>query len=258
MRRTIPCEGLSAQEVATGLSAWYRTSTGRAVRRHLHSVLDPLLEGVFGYYGVVVAAGAADEALLRATPVKRGFILGVARGGADLLVRSEALPVQTDSVDLVVLFHALDYAADPHAVLREVDRILIPEGHVIVVGFNPWSRFGLRRFLHRRRSPWCGAAYPGGRVRDWIALLGFELRSVHGVGARGAVARNPEHPFSIWAAGSLHVHHAVKRVARLTPIRSPWRAASSLIPGKAAEPTLHQPKAARAPSPRIGPGPVGR
>ncbi len=250
VKQSVPCAGASAQEVATGLSAWYRTPAGRAVGGQLQGVLDPLLEDVFGYYGVVVTVGAASRKLLRASPIKRRFILGGIRGDCDALARADTLPVQTDSVDLVVLHHALEYSRDPHAVLREVDRILIPEGHLVIIGFNPWSRFGLWGLLQRRRPPWCGSFYSGSRVRDWIALLGFELKAVHVVAARGHGVRHPERPFTRLGGGPIHVHHAIKRVATLTPLRPAWRARAALLPGKAAEPTLSEPKAARvAPAP---------
>ncbi|MBR6000728.1 MAG: class I SAM-dependent methyltransferase, partial [Oxalobacter sp.] len=47
------------------------------------------------------------------------------------------LPYATESIDLVVLPHALDLAQSPHQLLREIHRILIPEGQLIISGFNP-------------------------------------------------------------------------------------------------------------------------
>ncbi|HHB12119.1 MAG TPA: methyltransferase domain-containing protein [Chromatiales bacterium] len=240
-----PCAGIGASEIARGLAAWYRTPAGRALRVQLQQVLDTLLEGVFGYYGVLVGWGAMDSRLLEASPIKRRFVLGPTRGTNGVLAVPEALPLQRDAIDLVVLFHALEYSPRPHAVLREVDRILIPEGHVVVVGFNPWSRFGLWRITRRQRAPWCGTFYSSARIRDWIALLGFELKSVHVAAPRGHALHGLDRRFPLPLFGPVHVHHAIKRVATLTPLRAAWPGTAALLPGKAPEPTLSQPKAAR-------------
>ncbi len=253
MIRRKPCVPLEAVDVARGLDAWYRTPAGRAVRAQLHAVLDPLLQGVFGYHAVLIGAGGLDRRLLRDSPIKRAFLIATVPGAGDVVAAPEELPVQSDSVDLVVLFHALEYSADPHRVLREVDRMLIPEGQLIVVGFNPWSRFGLWRLMQRRRAPWCGSFYSSGRIRDWLALLGFELKSVHVATAHGHAAGSGARHFAGALLGALHIHHAIKRVATLTPLRAAWRATGSLLPGNAPEPTLSQPKAARAgPQPPAG------
>ncbi|MCM2288348.1 MAG: SAM-dependent methyltransferase, partial [Sulfuritalea sp.] len=67
----------------------------------------------------------------------------------------------------------------PHQVLREVERILVPEGHVIVTGFNPFSLWGAKRKLSRRQAlpPWRGAYLSVPRLKDWFSLLGFEMQA---------------------------------------------------------------------------------
>lgn len=99
----------------------------------------------------------------------------------DLLVdHFEELPIATQSLDLVVLPHVLEFAADPHQVLREVDRVLRPEGRVIVSGFNPVSLWGARQWLTRPWSnhpflPRAGQFIALPRLRDWFKLLSFEF-----------------------------------------------------------------------------------
>jgi SAM-dependent methyltransferase len=100
---------------------------------------------------------------------------------------SDALPFANASLDLVVLPHALELASDPHRTLREVERVLVPEGRVVILGFNPLSLWGLRQQLGRwRRQLWPGSArglfLPSAgeflryrRLRDWLRLLGFEV-----------------------------------------------------------------------------------
>ena len=100
----------------------------------------------------------------------------------------DALPFPADSIDLVVLPHSLEFAHDPHLLLREVERVLRPEGRVVITGFNPASLWGLRQRLSRVRlgmglgqaSPYLpreGEFIGYWRLRDWLGLLGFHIES---------------------------------------------------------------------------------
>ena len=101
----------------------------------------------------------------------------------------DALPFDAASLDLVVLPHALELARDPHQTLREVERVLVPEGRVLIVGFNPASLWGTRQRLGRLRRrfglgsdrdlflPRAGEFIGHRRLRDWLRLLSFEVES---------------------------------------------------------------------------------
>ncbi len=97
----------------------------------------------------------------------------------------DALPFPSQSLDLVVLPHALELARDPHETLREVERVLVPEGRMVISGFNPASLWGLRQNLGRLRHrlgvggrlfmPDEGEYIGYWRLRDWLRLLSFEV-----------------------------------------------------------------------------------
>jgi SAM-dependent methyltransferase len=101
----------------------------------------------------------------------------------------DALPFDSASLDLVVLPHALELARDPHLTLREVERVLVPEGRALIVGFNPASLWGMRQRLGRMRRllglgserdlflPRAGEFIGYRRLRDWLRLLSFEVES---------------------------------------------------------------------------------
>ena len=104
----------------------------------------------------------------------------------DLLCDFAALPFAANSLDLVVLPHTLELDADPHATLREVERVLVPEGKVVICGVNPASLWGLRQrraHLYRRLGygelflPREGEFIGYWRLRDWLRLLSFEVES---------------------------------------------------------------------------------
>ena len=90
-------------------------------------------------------------------------------------------PILTDSVDAIVLPHTLELSRDPHQVLREADRSLIPDGHLVILGFNPRSVWGGRRILSRKdgRMPWDARFLGMSRIKDWLGLLGFDTLHSH-------------------------------------------------------------------------------
>lgn len=104
-------------------------------------------------------------------------ITGSHDGNASLYSYAEALPFASESLDLIVLPHVLEYSVNPHAILREVDRCLIRDGHLLIFAFNPWSYWQPWRWLKcvRQGYPWRGHYYRSGRLNDWLALLGLEL-----------------------------------------------------------------------------------
>ena len=133
--------------------------------------------------------------------------------------------------------------------LREADRILIPEGRLIILGFNPWSLWGLWRIFRRRsgRVPWCGRFLSLGRVTDWLSLLGFDVETIgslmfrpplrhKGLMNRFAIMeRLGAHWWPIMSGVYLLV--AVKRVSTLTPLKPGWKLPTSSLGGRAIEPT---------------------
>ncbi len=96
-----------------------------------------------------------------------------------LVTRFDELPFASQSIDLLVLPHVLEYAQEPHRVLREADRVLVPEGQIVITGFNPASLWGARHWMGRAGvRPFLPAssqmiALP--RLKDWLKLLSFEV-----------------------------------------------------------------------------------
>jgi len=171
-------------------------------------------------------------------------------GACPVRTLTHAVPVSADSVDVVLLHHTLEFAADPHAILREVERILIPEGHVVIVAFNPWSFWGVWRLLRRRRGrpPWCGHFLGVTRIKDWMGLLGFDTVEVRPLFFRPPLRhegmmrrmRFLDRAGERWwpLLGGVHIVVAKKRVATLTPIKPRWlRPKRVALVADAAEPS---------------------
>jgi ubiquinone/menaquinone biosynthesis C-methylase UbiE len=155
--------------------------------------------------------------------------------------RTDALSIATESVDAVLLPHTLEYESDPHAVLREVQRILMGDGQVIVMGFRPFSWWGVRHLFAREGFPPGAARFINeGRVRDWLKLLGFEI-----VDAKRYLFTFPwgrEAPSSerfletlgqkAWPTiAGAYLLKARKRVYAVTPIRLTWTKRRRVVTG---------------------------
>lgn len=157
-----------------GLRQWYASAAGRALHACIAARLEFLLRDRYALHCLQLGGTRCGVDLLAGRAlVHRIHVTG---DGADgLQAHPWALPLATGAVDLVLLCHALEFSDDPHALLREVDRVLALDGRVVVVAFNPWSLYGLRRLLGRRTAPWCGRFYSPGRISDWFELLGWRM-----------------------------------------------------------------------------------
>ncbi|HET7923177.1 MAG TPA: methyltransferase domain-containing protein [Gammaproteobacteria bacterium] len=159
----------------TELDKWFEGRTGAYLLRQERAVLSETLPTVFGFYLVQSGAWGTSRGLVQSSPIRTRVLLD--RQGADVCAAPGHLPFAGDSVDAVLLPHTLERSSDPHQVLRETERVLTGEGHVIVLGFHPWGPWGLwQRFA--MRAPWAGRCVRAGRLREWLAVLGFETLAV--------------------------------------------------------------------------------
>lgn len=161
---------------------WFETSLGQYLLEREQNHFDEAVADVFGYNAMQIGFPQYD--FLRANRMPLQFCAGTEEGAA---VRGspEFLPIETNSIDLVLLPHVLEFSSNPHQILREVQRVLMPEGHVIVCGFNPRSLWGVRGVLGlvegrlsrsmENQYPWRGNFISLPRLKDWLTLLDFEI-----------------------------------------------------------------------------------
>ena len=136
--------------------------------------MDEAVADIFGFNALQFGMPQCDFLRTNRIPFKQKAGLS---GQVDVCCTLTALPFATQSIDLVVLPHVLEFHPDPHQLLREIERILIPEGQLIIHGFNPVSLWGLRQRLMPRSElfPWNGNYLSVLRLKDWLNLLGFDL-----------------------------------------------------------------------------------
>jgi SAM-dependent methyltransferase len=193
----------------SGLTEWLKTPQGRYLLNWERAQYDQIVSDIFGYHALQLGLPELDTLLVNRMPHKWLAVESEPTahtaisadeslpGGATdesvassrkvaFLTDSHALPFPEASLDLVVLPHTLELSRDPHATLREVQRVLVPEGRVVISGFNPVSLWGWsqrrRRYFVRRSAanlylPSTGEFIGYWRLRDWLRLLNFEVES---------------------------------------------------------------------------------
>lgn len=136
--------------------------------------VDAMVVDVFGYNALQLGLPEIDLLGQNRIPLRQ---TAGESGNVDVLCDLRQIPFAANSVDLVVMPHVLEFHDDPHQILREAERVLIPEGQLIIVGFNPLSLWGLRRRLPNCSDnfPWNGNYISVQRLKDWLQLLGFDV-----------------------------------------------------------------------------------
>lgn len=231
------------------IEAWYTSETGQYLLGEIEAKLSPLLTTTFGYYSLQVGCAGLAGHLQQNCRVKHQFTLGEPDLAAQVRANPSMLPIASDSVDLVILMHHLSNSSEPHAILREAFRILIPEGKLIIIDFNPISLWGLRHFFTSwlEHVPFKGHFFTAKRIDDWMRLLGFDQNRLYRAGYLpplqkpsvtrhlGWLEKGMRNWFTRFGAINLMVYS--KSVSPLTPVRHRW-VTRKLLPAKIARPSV--------------------
>jgi SAM-dependent methyltransferase len=216
----------------SSLSGWLTTPQGAYVLDWELAQFDSAVDDVFGFRAVQIGLPEVD--FLRQNRINFRFTLALEPGAA-LAADPLQLPLASQSADLVVLPHVLEGHHNPHEVLREAERVLMPEGHIVISGFNTLSLWRVRQMFSGRHAgaPWDARFIGLLRLRDWLRVLGFELNG----GMFGCYA--PPFRQRLWLdrfafmekagarwwpiAGGIYVVRAIKRVHGMRLVTPAWR-----------------------------------
>lgn len=229
------------------LSAFLHSPPGRYALAWEQEHLNAGVADIFGYHALQLGLPEIDALRENRMPLRvcasdrlldaRLYPNDGTHTRVAVINRFEELPFATASIDLVVMPHILEFALEPHQVLREVDRVLVPEGHVVITGFNPGSLWGLRQVMARLGMtpylPLAGQFISLPRIKDWLKLLSFEVNR----GRFGCYApwvrsekwlarwRFLEKAGDRWwpVLGSVYMLTAVKRVRGMRLVGPAWK-----------------------------------
>lgn len=241
-------EQTAAAPTEASWRSWLEGELGSQVRDLEAALFESYCRQMFGYRLLRIGCLGEDQRYLDACPIRTKLVLSrESVSGGSALGLPEQLPIAGDSIDAVVLPHALDFTTDPRQVLREVERVLVPEGRLLISGFNPLSLWGVRRMFGGREVPWQAHFIPYPRMHDWLSLLGFQVENtetlffrppLHNAGVMRRLTSMDRlgERFWPWLAG-VYVVLAIKRVSRVTPIGLRWSLRQHLLRSRLVEPS---------------------
>jgi SAM-dependent methyltransferase len=162
-----------AAAVSTTLADWFAAPLGNYLLTRELAWFDRTVADIFGYHAIQI--GLPEYSFLAQSRIATRWTVDY-DAPAQLRADPHWLPFTENALDLIVLPHALEFTTEPHQLLREAYRTLRPEGQIVISGFNPFSLFGAKRYFGREQAPpWNGNFIALYRLKDWLALLGFEV-----------------------------------------------------------------------------------
>jgi SAM-dependent methyltransferase len=217
----------------TAVHSWLTSSLGRSVLQAESELMVEALDDIFGWELLQLGLWGPSKFLLTGCRTRSRAVIANDKSRcaeSDITARLSQLPIGNGAVDAVVLPHTLEFETDPFAVVREADRVLAGEGHLVVLGFRPFSLWGFRsRAISRGYPPGLKRMLGARRVADWLELLGYDVgitRNYLFTPPWGGSAPRPDVPSALlrrgwikpWPAGA-YLLKARKRVYTITPIR---------------------------------------
>jgi len=242
---------------------WLTSPLGDVLVQQESRIVEEALDGIFGEQCLQLGLWGESNTFLKNARTQRTALIDVgaasvgaasvgaasvgaasaATDGPSVIGQFHHLPIQDNSIDCVVLPHVLDYSDRPHAVLREVDRVLTSHGHLVILGFKTGGLWGVRRLIPGAGlPPDADNLVPERQLRDWLQLLDMRI---HGVmryffrwplpAIRRASSSKWEQRGQRWwpELAACYMLTAQKRVSTLTPVKPVWRRKPKVVAGLA-------------------------
>jgi len=243
-------------DIREQLESWYARDNGQYLQGEIRESVQEFLDTAFGYH-ILQLGVRGDRPLYTGSPINHRLYCSPRQAeGVGLVAEPDELPLDSDSIDAIIVHHCLEFAANPHQVLREIQRVLTPQGQLLIIGFNPYSLLGLKtRVRARMRDPLWSRHRPVGehRLTDWLHLLGCEVLDTRrlyslpplGTGRLRRLLTTADE----WLTrlnlpwGGVYILHATKNVAAINRTWRPARARRGGLIGLVPKP---------APTPRGG------
>lgn len=231
---------------------WFTQTPGQFLLEAESAILSNLLPRLFGYH-LLQMGGTSDNLWLRDCRIPHRIHLSPMCpcnfDGSCIVGSFNNLPLAADSIDVIFLPHVLEFADQPEIILQQTYDALTPEGYIVILGFHPWSLWGVARlFKNQRRVPWCGKFYSSFKVQHWLREIGYSVENHQTLFFRPPLT-NP-----VWIKkllfiealgqliwpylGGVYLIVAKKRVLTFTPVRSKLNNKTVRVPG-VAQPTVH-------------------
>ncbi|WP_145999205.1 methyltransferase domain-containing protein [Oceanicoccus sp. KOV_DT_Chl] len=232
-------QAATIEELLPVYESWFSGERGRLLLAKQQLLLDEMLTDCFGYHLLQLSVDSRLE-LYRDCRVQNKYRSHPTVNTLSTCAEFEHLPFANESLDVVVVHHVQEVSNNPHQLLRELHRVVIPHGHLIMIGFNPWSPLGsikqFSRFLPQR--VWHNQLISSPRMQDWLSLLGFETQQINYGQHFPAMLENTDKRWlnellTQWPFGNFYIISALKEVSAMTPLKPKWKKARNEFVGLA-------------------------
>jgi len=238
--------GVGPESAFAATRRWLDSPLGQDLLAQEARIVEEEFEGLFGEQCLQLGAWGEPRAFLRYARTRRSAVLAspphlLPDERPDAYGRLHRLPVASESIDLVLLPHTLDFSTRQHEILREVHRVLRSDGHLVILGFKPGGLWGLRRLVPGAGLP-PNLSNPVGesRLSDWLKLLDVRIHGLTRYFFRWPLSRKRLSDSRVWELrgrrwwpelAACYMLTAQKRVVTLTPVRRPWRSRPKVVGG---------------------------
>lgn len=245
-----------SSQAFAAVARWLQSPLGQALLQREARVVEEALDGIFGEQCLQLGVWGEPRGFVRFARTQRCATIAhpdnVAHPDAatgfvtpDVWGQLHCLPVATDTIDVVLLPHTLEFSDRPHAILREVQRVLRSDGHVVILGFKPGGIWGLRRLFGAGIPPGVENLISERRIADWLQLLDMRIHRQDRYFFRWPVSGNRSLTSPDWERrgerwwpelAACYMLTAQKRLLALTPVKKPWLARPKVV-GSLVKPT---------------------
>ncbi len=226
-----------AEDHQQQLQAWFDTDLGQSVLAAEKHEIENIMGDYFGYH-LLQVGGICNLQWFEQSPIKHKVCLSPcwpkAQLGNFVFGHMQELPFAKHSIDLAIMAHVLEFTESPTKVLEQITYALIPGGHIIILSFNPYSLWGIKKLLNTNtKFPWHGHFNSIGKLRKWLRANDCVIDSYKTFNfqlpiADSATRKKFQFVESIgqtcWPTnGAIYCLIARKQIAAITPITMPWR-----------------------------------
>lgn len=219
------------------MSRWYQQPLGKTIAGMEQQLLNQVITSRFGYH--LLYLGFQDDVNLDASPINHHIIqspgIHSLTSTSNVFATYDEMPYRESSIDVAVIAHVLEFMNNPESILRELQRVLIPEGYLIIFYFNRYSLLGLWREFRAKCHdvPWVGRFFRNGQVTNWLQQQDFEVIAKETIFYRPPFAYNKildkflflekvgKNIFPMY--GGITMLVAQKKILGVTPLRPAWQ-----------------------------------
>ncbi|WP_163933191.1 class I SAM-dependent methyltransferase [Paraferrimonas sp. SM1919] len=204
---------------------WPQFAQHETLFNEIQGHLDPIIKRVLGQQ-LLCSGPVASQLSTHACPVIRHTSLSRLTK-ADIISDNLSLSIGSQTCDLFISAFELEFSSQPYVFLREIERVIKTDGHLILIGFNPFGLLASTKYFPKNKNhqPWNGHFYRVKRIVDWLQLLGFSLETEQycfyqfGLGRSDSIATSaPQFSQYFPKLGSVYILHARKYISPLTPV----------------------------------------